>query len=53
MKITYDLALDPGADIFGKFANKRAVLPVMWSSTAMAASFISPACMTSRSLLYG
>lgn len=23
MKITYDLALDPGADIFGKFANKK------------------------------
>jgi peroxiredoxin len=23
MKITYNLALDPGADIFGKFANKK------------------------------
>ena len=23
MKITYDLALDPGADIFGRFANKK------------------------------
>ncbi len=23
MKITYDLALDPGANIFGKFANKK------------------------------
>ena len=23
MKITYNLALDPGADIFGRFANKK------------------------------